>query len=415
MKMSRLDNMNVWLDEIKSDVQIKIILFIISPFFAALYSFRRANTKSSYLIFLLSSIFFGLAFSVENGKDSLTGEGIDGQFYRQEFEDAKYLTSYNYMEGLAGFLSFDEGKKDYYFETVTFYLSRFTDNYHIMFMVFAFVFSYFSLKSFKFLTSENKFNFSIVSLILCYFFLYNQIFNINGVRFWTAAWIAVYCIFKIYRSNNIFYLILALLTPFFHGAYWIFLVILLLSFVLKRFERTWIVLYIISFFVSGFAVEVIKNLSDLLPTFLYKLAVSYTSEDKLNLQWSGYGWITILFKNLTGFYLNLIIFLFIWQRKNIKLNDKIYRLYLFLIMWVTIFNFLMFVPSLGNRFIVLAYPIIAYIWLVQFKDVKYQKVILCLPLIFIWDIQKQVQYYMQVLDVGYFFSNPIYLVYKYML
>lgn len=407
--------MNGWMNELKSDVQLKIILFIISPFFAALYSFKRANTKSSYLVFLLSSVFFGLAFTVENGKDSVTGEGIDGQFYREEFEYAKYLTHYNYIEGLTGFLTFDEGKKDYYFETVAFYLSRITDNYHIMFMVFAFIFSYFSLKSFRFLTSEKKFNFSIISLILCYFFLYNQIFNINGVRFWTAAWIAVYCIFQIYRNNNKFYLILVLITPFFHGSYWIFVFIMLISLALKRFEKIWIILYLISFFVSSFAVEIIKSFSELLPTFLYKLAVSYTSEEKLNLAWSGFGWITVLFKNLTNFYLTLIMTLFILNRNIIKENNKVYNLYLFLLMWVTIFNFLIFVPSLGNRFIILSYPIIAYIWLVEFKDVKYKRIILCLPLIFIWDIQKQIQYYIQVLEVGYFFSNPIYLIYKYML
>lgn len=407
--------MDKWLIESKRDVKLKIILFIISPFFATIYSFRRANTKSSYLIFFLSSIFFGLSFTVDSGKDSITEVGLDGQSYREKFENSKYISNYDYMDGLLGFLAFDEGKKDYYFETVVFYLSRITDNYHIMFMIFAMVFSYFSLKSFKFFTSEQKFDFSFVTLILCYLFLYNQIFNINGVRFWTAAWIAVYCIFQIYRNNNKIYLLLALITPFFHGAFWIFVAIIFASLLLRKFEKFWIVLFPVSFFASAMAVELIQSFSGFLPTFLSKLAEAYTSEERLSATWSGFGWIPLLFKNLILIYLSIMVFLFIRNRKKLQSNTKVWNLYLFLLMWITIFNFLMFVPSLGNRFIVLSYPLIAYIWLVAFKDEKYQKFIIFLPMIFIWEIQMQILRYTQVLDLGYYVSSPLYMIYKYIL
>ena len=406
---------NKWLNETKRDVELKIILFIISPFFATIYAFRRANTRSSYLVFFLSSLFFGLAFTVDSGKDYIIGTGIDGQAYREKFENAKYVTEYDYIEGLLGFLSFDEGKKDYYFDTVVFYLSRITENYHIMFMVFSLIFSYFALKSFRFFTSEEKFDFSVISLILCYFFLYNQIFNINGMRFWTAAWVAVYCIFQVYRNNNKLYLLLALTTPFFHGAFWIFVAIIFASLILRKFEKFWIILFPISFFASTLAVELIQAFNSFLPTFLSKLAESYTSQERLSETWSGFGWIPILFKNLILFYLSLLIFLFIKNREKIRLNAKIWGLYQFLLIWVSIFNFLMFVPSLGSRFIILAYPIMAYIWLVVFKDEHYQKIILFLPLIFLWDIQKQILYYGVVLDVTYYFSNPLYLLYKHII
>lgn len=407
--------MDKWLIESKRDVELKIVLFIISPFFATIYSFRRANTKSSYLVFFLSSILFGLSFTVDSGKDYITGVGLDGQSYREKFESAHYISNYEYMEGLSGFLTFDDGKQDYYFETVIFYLSRFTDNYHIMFMIFAMIFSYFSLKSFHFLTAEDKLNFSMVSFILIYLFLYNQIFNINGVRFWTAAWIAVYSIFQVYRNGNKRYLVLALITPFFHGAFWVFCFILYCSLFLRKFEKIWIILFPVSFFASTLAVELIQSFNSILPTFLSKLAQSYTSDERLNVTWSGFGWLPILFKNIVLYLITGIILLFIKNSKQIKSNPKTKDLYYFLLMWVTIFNFLMFVPSLGNRFIQLSYPIISYIWLVNFKDEKYNKFILFLPLAFIWDIQKILSYYFQVLDFGFYFSSPIYLVYKYII
>lgn len=405
--------MSNWLKEKRKDVSIKVLLFLISPFFAFLYSLKSIKTKSSYFVFFLTSVFFGMAFSVPSGR-GWAGVGFDGQVFREQFENYKNISNWEFTEKFIGFLAFDEGKKDYYFDTVAFYISRFTDNYHVMFMVFAIVFAYFSLKTFKFLTIEEKFNSSIVSYILVYFFMHNQIFNINGMRFWTAAWIAVYCIFQIYRNGNKKYFILALLTPYFHGSYWVFLGVLAISQLFKRFERTWVVLFFISFFASTLAVEFIQYFQSYLPSFLSGFASAYTTEEALQSTWSGFGWINIVFKYAVTLYLSILILLFIKHSDEINKNQKTKELYLFLLVWVSIFNFLMFIPSLGSRFMQLAYPVIAYIWLVNFKDIKYKYVIFFLPVVFIWKIQESVIQYSMVLSYDFYFSSPIYLMYKYL-
>lgn len=406
--------MNIWLKEKKQDVILKILLFFISPFIAFLYSLRSIKTKSSYLIFFFTAVFFGMAFSVVSGKDLSEG-GIDGQAYRAYFEEYKYVSNIDFNEGFISFLSFDEGRKDYYFNTIAFYISRITDNYHIMFMSVAIIFSYFALKSFKFLTQEEKFDTSIVSYILSYLFLYNQIFNINGIRFWTAAWIAVYCIFQIYRNGNKKYFFLALLTPYFHGSYWIFLGVLVVAYFFKKFERFWIGLFFASFFASTLAIEFIQYFESYLPGFLSKLALLYTSEEVLAKTWSGFGWIQVVFKNVVLFYLTAMVFLFIKHSEEIKKERKTKDLYLFLLVWVSVFNFLMLVPSLGDRFIQLSYPIISYIWLVSFKDYRYKSFILFLPIAFIWSILVYILYYREVLTPGFYISSPFYLIYKYII
>ena len=404
--------MRVWLKEKRKDVEIKIILFLISPFFAFLYSLRRIKTKSSYLIFFLSAIFFGLSFTVDSGKEG-GDSAFDGQFYREKFENYQYAISSDFWDGFISFLSFDEGKKDYYFDTLAFYCSRFTDNYHIMFMIVATVFIYFALKSFKFLTAEDNFDASVISYILVYLFFYNQIFNINGFRFWTAAWIAVYSIFQIYRNGDKRYFLLALITPYFHGTYWVFLAILFIAQISKKFEKFWIILFVISFFASTLAVELIQGYYSYLPPFLSKLAEIYTGEDVLGKTWSGFGWLPMIFKNATTVYVTIMMLLFIRHSNEIKSNPKIKNIYLFLLVWMSIFNFLMFVPSLGNRFIQISYPFIAYIWLVIFKDHRYQNLILFIPLVFFWDILKNILYYVQVLEFNFYYSSSLYLVYKY--
>lgn len=192
--------MTTWPKENNSDKALKIILFLISPFIAFLYSLRTIKTKSSYVVFFLFCVFFGLSFSVSAGKDE--HNRADGASYREKFELYKYVSDSEFYNRFNEYFTFEEGAKDYYFDTVAFYVSRVTDNYHIMFMVFAIVFAYFGLKSLRFLTSEPKFDASLSCLILVYLFMINQIFNINGVRFWTAAWIGVYCIFQIFRNGN---------------------------------------------------------------------------------------------------------------------------------------------------------------------------------------------------------------------
>lgn len=407
--------MNFWEPERRQDLAIKITLFFISPFFAFIYALRRINTKSSYLVFFLVAIFFGMAFTVDSGKSDEVK--YDGAAYRYKFDLYQNIESYEFFEGFRGFLTFDDGKKDYYFDTVAFYVSRFTENYHVLFMVFAIIFAYFSLKSFRFLTAEEKFDASIGSLILAYFFLSNQIFNINGMRFWTAAWIAVYCIFQIYRNGNRRYFLLAFLTPFFHGSYWVFIGVLLIATYLRRFEKQWFIAFIASFFISSFSVELIRGIQPYLPAFLSAMVNSYADADYIELRqsWSGFGFIPLIFSKVKLFYLALMVFLFYRHSKEIKSNPKTKDLYLFLLVWISIFNFLMFAPSLGGRFITLSFPIMAYIWLVSFKGKRYSWFLMLFPIVSAWGIMEQLRHYLQVTEFDFWVSSPFYLTYKYLL
>lgn len=408
--------MNLWLKERKDDIAIKFILFLISPLFAFIFSVRRLNTKSSYIIFFLTAVFFGLAFSVDIERESIN---LDGAYYRLLFESYVNTTTLEFKNDFIQYLAFENNIPDFFTDTLAFYVSRFTDNYHIFFAFATIFFSYFSLKSLRFLTSEEKFNNSLYSLILVYLFLYNQIFNINGLRFWTAAWLAIYCIFQIFRNDNKKYFFLALLTPFIHGSYFLFIIILILGLIVRKYDKLWSFLFFLSFLFSSFALEFIdyfaQKFGELLPRFMASLINSYTSEENLNQTWSGLGWIPLSFKYIVNFYLAYTMLLFIRHSTEIKLNAKTKDLYQFLLIWVTIFNFLIVVPSLGNRFLTLSYPLIAYIWLVIFKDKKYRAHLLLLPIVFFWEILVQLLLYARVLDVFFIFSSPFLLIYKYII
>jgi hypothetical protein len=407
--------MSVWQKENRYDKAVKVVLFLISPFFSFLYSLRTMNTRSSYVVFFLFAVFFGMSFSVGNIR---TEGSIDGISYRAHFEEYKLKSSNYYYEGLNEFLTFDEGEKDYYFDTVAFYVSRITDNYHVMFMVFAIFFAFFSLKTFKLFITDNKFDISFASFILAYLFMANQIFNINGMRFWTAAWVGVYALFQIFGKKNKRYFLLLLVTPFFHGSFWIFIAVVVLAYLLMRFDKVWAVLFFISFFVGSIAVELLQETSDLLPAFMQRMIASYTDPEYIQSRsegGTGFYWVQRLFSTLVRFYMNFMVYLFIRNSKTIKANPKSKSFYLFLLVYLTFVNFTMAVPSLGGRYMILAYPIIAYIWLVNFKGVKYKNYLYSMPIVFSFSIYGWIQRYLLVLDLEFFITSPFYLIYKYLI
>src|SRR5690554_2096184 len=260
-----------WLIEDKKEKAFKGILFILNPLLSVFYSFKRINTRSSYVVFFLFALLFGLSFTVQSGKTE--DLKIDGATYREKFDQYQTYSEVLFYNRLQEYLEFDEGDKDFYFDIIAFSVSKWTDNYHYLFLIFAAVFAYFALKSLRFLTAEPNFTTSISCLILVFLFMNNQIFNINGVRFWTAAWIAVYSIFQVFRNGNKHYVWLALFTPFIHGSFFIFFVILVFAFFLKKMNhKLWVILFLISLLASNFSIEIIRGVIDSLPSFLSRTA-----------------------------------------------------------------------------------------------------------------------------------------------
>ncbi|HBX46828.1 MAG TPA: hypothetical protein DEG28_13245 [Porphyromonadaceae bacterium] len=405
--------MSSWPRENNNERMAKLALFIISPFIAFLYSLKNMKSKSSYIVFFLSSILFGLSFTVPSGK---TAENMsDGASYRLNFELYRNINYSEFIEGFKEYITFKDGSvKDYYFDTIAFITSRFTDNYHVLFMFFAIIFAFFSLKSFKFLTQEYNFSFSLASFILAYLFMINQIFNINGMRFWTAAWVGVYAVFQIFKNGNHRYYWLAVTTPFIHASFWVYIGILIIASIFKRYEKFWGVLFVVSFFISTISIELVRNIGNLLPPFLEDMVQSYTNEEYIIQKEQEKGFISLFFSYAVIIYINVLVLLFIRNAKAIKDNNKSKSLYLFLLVYMTFVNFSMPIPSLGGRFIILSYPIIAYIWLTNFKDRKYQKILYVMPFVFLFQFYMQFNLYKLVTEPYFYFTSPFYLIYRYL-
>lgn len=403
--------MTSWCREDNIDRALKFFLFFISPFIGALYALRRINTRSSYIIFFLFALFFGMAYTIE------VDHSFDGAAYRKWFESYFFISSNTFKTEFTKFLSFDKGKKDFYFDTLAFFISRFTRNYHWFFFVSAIPFAFFSLKSLKFLTGTKKLDLSYESWILISLFMINQIFNINGLRFWTAAWIAVYLSFQIFKNSKNIYLVILFILPFIHASFWIFIIVVFLAKLVMRFEKVLIAAFFLSFLLSSLTIGLITSLASSLPSFLENFALTYVDHDYVRQraeEGSGFIWVKKFMDFLVFVSTNVMVYLFIKNRNLVTHTLHSKNIYLFLIVYMIFVNLTMPIPSLGVRYLKMAYPFIAYLWLINFKGVKYKTFLQLLPFLFWFLIFEQIIQYAAVTDFYFYFSSPIILVIKYL-
>ena len=370
------------------------------------------NAKSSYVIFFLFSILFGLAFTVAGNRYDAVYY-IDGIFYRMNFEEYVRSSYFDFANDWREYISFKGDIKDFYFNTIAFGISRVTDNYHVMFAVFAVVFAFFQLKCLSFFTKEKNYQNCIFTLILALIFTWNQIFNINGVRFNTAAWIYVYCVFQLFLNNDKRYIVLLLFTPFVHAAFFVYTFFILVVYYLKGFSKFWKVAFVISFFVSSVSTILVKYVGAFLPDVLSDFVDSYTSG-------SGEASSIIVTSSISGFLISIssiyVNFLILWlvikyQEQEEKSANSIYSAFLIL---ATLMNFFSPISSLGGRMIMMVYPLLAYVWLMYFGTKKYKWMIFLFPMVMIITLRTRYQQYRMVTDTSFWFSNPISIMIKYL-
>ena len=411
--------MTTWPIESKKERSSKLILFLISPFVAFLYSLKSMNTKSTFAVFFGFAVCFGMAFSIESFESlSTTSSGVDAGRYRLEFERSANMSTAEFVRDMKAYFDFDEGDKDFYYIAMVYLVSRFTHNYHWLFMAFAFVFAFFQLKSLKILVDEEHWNNSLLCVLLAVFFTWNQIFNINAMRFYTAAWVAVYAMLQIFLNGRKRYFLLLFITPFFHSSFVLLAAIVVLAFLLKRFERVWMVLFVVSFFSSTVFANLLLRSVDYLPDFLANTVSNYADLDRLfeetTFSGSGFWWVPMLFDRAYKIYTNLLVVILIFNRKTIR-ETKCKNLYLLAIIFMTYINFAMPIPALGRRSIVMAYPIIAYLWLSCFELKRFNGLVYAFPFVWAWQIMTYFSFYKLVLDLSFFVTSPFYMIYKYLI
>lgn len=377
------------------------ISFLVSPVLGIIEAFKDLRNKHSRIIIFWFCLCFGICFSVDTVRTKGSADGIS---MRIEFEDAKSLSDEQYSEYLKDYFDFDTGAQDIYIVTVSYLVGKITDNYHFFFLFLAFVFAFFQLKCLRYFVKEINFTNSAICVILACLFLWNNIYNINGARFWTASWIGLYCIFKIFYEGKRRYIILSFMLFMIHASFAIFPVIVVLSLVIKNQNKLLLIIFCISWAFSivadDYRLESFSNAIDM-PLSVARKVDAYTSMETL--QGTGYYWVALIFKILSRHYIDFLILLILINRKKVK-HERSNSIIGVMALVAIIANFGLVIPTFGGRFFEVNYALVAYSFLTLFGDKKYSLFIYLLPLVWFMKLFYLSKDVMEVLDFGFLLS-----------
>lgn len=363
----------------------KLPLFFLNPFLSAIVSLKNIRDGVSHRILYLWFLVFGIGFCAMN-------EAADSFRYVEEFMMESQYTWGRYLLEVKEWATFESNIKDIYTLTVNVLVGKFTSNYHWTYLIYAAVFGFFYIKSLKIFLKHQMVKKEIVFYALLFMFCYsNPIFNINGVRFWTAAWIGVYVALNLFVERKYRMIPLLILMPLVHGSSVIWVVIMLAAIILSRFQKVTIGLYLASSFVSAVSyLNILNDYSYMLPQFMQNQIWSYTESEMALERLAGISEYGAAYADfliaLPGYFQILLCILLILNRKEIYQDKKAGILMTVMLALAAITNFLSGIPSMG-RFQAFVIPFLVIVWSMNHDILKkYDRYFYAVPILYAYSL-----------------------------
>ena len=397
----------------KDRVIAKWALLLFAPvlsFFVSLYDAYEKNSK--VVLILFCGLVGWLMFPYNTDLDLYA-------YY-------EYIRSYGepnktaFLGGLSDFLSFDTNVKDYYFESIVYYVSQVTSNYHFVFLVIGLVYGFFFATAMGIITKEiddsgdKKYHLTLLFII----FITIPFTYISSVRFWTAAWVAICISLKVFVDKKYYYTLFLPFLVFIHGTFLVFIVLFCITLLIKRIpriNRPLIVLVYLSIPLSFLSIYVGEALYNYLPTPLQHTADFYFSEENLarkSLQGSGYYYVSTIFKSIVTAFKYIMIVLLLNKRWSI--SDKYPGIHVLTLLMLAFSLFTMGIPSLGGRFFNVAFPLVVFLWICTFKFNDYKQFVYLTPVVFSFDFIYWLYYYVRgTTGIVQLFLSPFFSIFDF--
>ena len=286
--------------------------------------------ESKYIIYFFL-IFFGFTFVLGNEK-------LDSFHYAEYFRDISNLSLLDFKKMLSNFL-LSENSLDLAQPILSFLISRFSDNYHLLFGCIASIFGYFYLKSINILYIHYHNSKSQISLLFLLFFvlILNPIFNINGYRFWIATWVFFYGGYVLITTKDKKYLFVCFLSMFFHFSFIFPNFILLVYLFLGNQNFYYYILFIVSFFISDIILQLFPSLISGFGVGIESKAGRYANSDQIemignnaNLALEQGKWYLYLPAKLTFYYILISFFFLKFKYRNLPFPKSINDIFSFI-------------------------------------------------------------------------------------
>jgi hypothetical protein len=324
-----------------------LLLFLLWPFLAFILAVKNFSQKEARIVVYCFLIYFGFNFVID------TGTYTDAFGYSLNLiQNAQYPIS-EFRKVITGFYS-HEKSMDIIEPFISFWVSRFTVDYHVLFAVYAAVFGFFYIKCISLLHNSFLKSPNInTALHLAFFVLILPITAINGFRMWTAAWIYLYGSYFVIIEHNKKYLLVAFSSILVHFSFLSANVILLIYFLAGNRNFIYFPLVVLSFILPALLGSFFQEVSFALGGGFQSRYENYSNIDYITYKHQALQnapWFIRLAGKSILYYLIFAIS-FIRLRYNDLLKDRsAANLYSFLLLFLSFVNFSQSIPSLGSRF-----------------------------------------------------------------
>jgi hypothetical protein len=324
--------------------EASLFVFILWPFLGFLIALSNYNQKTSKIVVLAFFALYGFTIVRETGGGDLNANYMRFCNYLTE-PDSFFFTLIN---GLFK----EDGTMDLIQKFIVFFVSRFTSNVQILFLVYSIIFGYFYLKGVDLLHSFHSQKKSFNSwLMLLIFILIIPITNIGNFRFFSAVWIFFIGAYQVvvYKDNRC--IIFALCSVLMHFGLIAANIILIIYVFFGNNNKLYLLLIVLSFLIPEFAGDLILQLSNKLGGGFEDKASDYLNIDYIensssqNLKW----FLTLRPKLLLYYvYFMYVISYYFWSNQK---NETTNNIFSFSLLFYAFTNFVIDVPSLGSRYL----------------------------------------------------------------
>lgn len=336
--------------------RLALPLFPLWPFGSFLFALNNLSKKSSAIVITLFGALFGYSFS-------FTDKSADS------YRIAYYFTNFEFKSFNDILIQYNSGATADIYNILMFSVTKiFSENPKVLYSLCGLIFGYFMYKGLELFArignSNRDWHYIIIAIA---FFSLNPLTNVNGFRFWTAAWYFFYFIlkWKLLKDNKA--ILFLLFTPLFHFSFLFLILSVIIFYILIKWSNkekilpllwfVFILTYVFSWFLD-FNIINFDFLQDYLSfnsTIAYKLEF-YTSEsvveDVLERRNSTFHTVSIFFGFLKKIYVLFVIgSLYRWYKKT---SDKVDVNFLILVLFMLIFSNLVLVIPSGGRFYMIA-------------------------------------------------------------
>lgn len=390
-----------------------ILILPLSSLYISLKHFRRPEAKN---VFWLFCIFLGMIHIIF----PVGGSDADGTRYAQKLIEMHQLSVS--WENFTSSLFVAKGSVDIYQPLATYIVSLFTDNPHWLFMIFGIIFGFFYSRNMWYilnrLPKENKLT---IFFLIIYFFTICPIWEINGVRMWTALHVFFYGALPYILEKDKSKIGWVIASLFFHFSFFT-PVILFFAYILIIQSKTHLLItpltvwFCFTFFIEAIDYGQVRYYISYLPDFMQYKLLSYTGEEvttQFMASRSSYNFFVNLSNIISKYGIAIaIIYIATLGRKVIIKSHSICNLLCFTFFIYGIANILSLIPS-GGRFLkvsqMFALPVIIFffVFLQRHQTEKFQHLFVkIIPFILIIPIIQNLRVGLDFYGIS-IFSNPI--------